>query len=118
MIFEEINFLGRNNFKSVKKVQNYMENLEHQLPELKAKRELLWKKHKTADETIKTDILKEINEITDRIDTIQAQKSACNRIITRYEDIKDDYKKQLEFKEKAQNLMIADKRKKQEIDIR
>ncbi len=118
MIFEEINFLGRNNFKSVKEVQDYIDNLEMQLPELKGKRKILWRKHKTANETNKNDILKEINELTEIIDTIQVQKNACNRIITRYEEIKEDYKKQLEFKEKAQNLMIADKRKKQEIDIR
>ena len=112
MIFEEINFLGRNNFKSVKEVQDYIDNLEMQLPELKGKREILWRKHKTANETNKNDILKEINELTEKIDTIKVQKNACNRIITRYEEIKEDYKKQLEFKEKAQDLMIADKRKK------
>ena len=62
--------------------------------------------------------LKEINELTEKIDTIKVQKNACNRIITRYEEIKEEYKKQIESKEKAQDLMIADKRKKQEIDIR
>ena len=112
MIFEEINFLGRNNFKSVKEVQNYMENLEKQLPKLKGKREILWRKHKTANETNKNDILKEINELTEKIDTIKVQKNACNRIITRYEEIKEDCKKQLEFKEKAQELIIANKKKK------
>ena len=112
MIIEEINFLGKNSFNSVKEVENSMEKFEKQLPELKGKRELLWKKHKTANETNKNDILKEINELTEKIDTIQVQKSACNRIITRYEEIKEDYKKQLEFKEKAQELIIANKKKK------
>ena len=111
MIFEEINFLGRNNFKSVKEVENYMDNLENQLPELKGKRELLWKKHKSADVNEKKNILKEINELTNKIDTIQAQKKACNEIITRYKEIKEDYKKELESKEKLQELIIADKKK-------
>ena len=49
MIFEEINFLARNSFKSIIEVKNYMNNIEKQLPELKGKRELLWRKHKSAD---------------------------------------------------------------------
>jgi len=56
--------------------------------------------------------LKGINELTDKIDTIQAQKNACNRIITRYEEIKEDYKKEIEYKEKANELIKHDRRKK------
>ena len=112
MIFDEINFLARNNFKSVKEVRNYLENLENQLPELKGKRETLWRKHKSADTNKKAEILKEINALTDKIDTINAQKNACTRIIARYEEIKEKYKKQLESKEKAQELIIANKKKK------
>ena len=111
MIFEEINFLARNNFKSVKEVVNYMDNLEKQLPELKGKRERLWRKHKTANENDKANILKEINALTDKIDTIQAHKNACDRILTRYGEIKKDYKKEIEAKEKAQELIAVDKRK-------
>ena len=110
MIFEEINFLGRNNFKSVKEVQDYIDNLEMQLPELKGKREILWRKHKTANETNKNDILKEINELTEKIDTIKVQKSACNRIIERYENLKEKNIKQIENKEKEQKLIKADKK--------
>ena len=112
MIFEEINFLGRNNFNSVKEVEKYMDKLENQLPELKGKRELLWRKHKSADKNDKNNILIEINELTDKIDTIQAQKNACNRIIARYEEIKDDYKKELESKEKANKLIKDNTQKK------
>ena len=112
MIIEEIDFLGRNNFKSVKEVQNYMDNLEKQLPELKGKREILWRKHKTSNEANKTDILKEINELTEKIDTIQAQKKACNRIIARFEQIKEDYEKEIEAKEKVTELLKEDKNKK------
>lgn len=112
MIFEEINFLARNSFKSIKEVENCKDNLENKLPELKGKRELLWRKHKTADENDKTNILKEINALTDKIDTIQAHKNACNRIIARYEEIKEDYKKEIGAKEKSKELIIADKKNK------
>lgn len=112
MIFEEINFLARNSFKSVKEVENYKENLEQQLPELKGKRELLWRKYKTAAENDKATILKEINSLSDKIDTIQAQKRACNRIIAKYEEIKTDYKKDIEWKEKSKELIISDRKKK------
>ena len=111
MIFDEINFLARNSFKSVKEIQDYMDNLEKHLPELKGKRELLWRKHKSADENNKANILKEINTLTDKIDTIQTQKNACIRIIDRYEEIKEDYKKEIESKEKANELIKNEKRK-------
>ena len=112
MIIEEIDFLGRNNFKSVKEVEIYIDKLENQLPDLKGKRELLWKQHKSADKNEKVDILKEIYTLTNRIDTIQAQEKACNRIIDRYEEIIEDYKKELESNEKVQELRIADRKKK------
>ena len=111
MIFEEINFLARNSFKSISEVENYMNNLEKQLPELKGTRELLWRKHKSANENDKANILNEIHAITDKIDTIQAQKKACNRIIAKYEEIKEDYKKEIESNEKSQKLIITDKKK-------
>ena len=112
MIFEEIIFLARNSFKSIIEVENYKNNLEKQLPELKGKRETLWKKHKTADEVNKTNILKEINELTDNIDTIQAQKMACNRIIDIYAQIKEDYKNEIESKNKDSELIKEDIKKK------
>lgn len=111
MIFEEINFLARNSFKSISELENHMNNLEKQLPELKGKRELLWRKHKSANENDKANILKEINALSDKIDTIQAQKRACNRIIARYEEIKKDYKKEIEAKNKSKELITADKKK-------
>ena len=111
MIFEEINFLARNNFESVREVEIYIENLEKQLPELKGKREHLWRKHKTADENYKTKILAEINSFTDKIDTIQAQKKACNRIIARYEEIREEYKKEIGAKEKSKEIITSDKKK-------
>ena len=111
MIFEEINFLARNSFKTVSEVENYMENLEKQLPELKGKKELLWRNHKSANENDKTNILKEIHALTDKIDTIQAQIKACTRIIAKYEEIKEDYKKEISAKEKSKELITSDKKK-------
>ena len=111
MIIEEINFLARNSFKTVSEVENYMENLEKQLPELKGKKELLWRNHKSANENDKTNILKEIHALTDKIDTIQAQIKACTRIIAKYEEIKEDYKKEISAKEKSKELITSDKKK-------
>ena len=111
MIFEELNFLARHFFNSIADVTKYQENLENKLPELKGKRELLWKNHKTADRNDKTSILKAINALTNKIDIIQAQKNACKRIIVRYEEIKEDYRKQVKAKEKSQEIIIADKKK-------
>ena len=112
MIFEEINFLARHSFTLITDVTKYKENLENKLPELKGNRELLWKKHKSANTNKKTKILKDINVLTEEIDKIQAQKNACNRIIAKYEEIKEDYKKEIESKEKAQELITADRKRK------
>ena len=112
MIFEELNFLARHSFNSVSDVTKYKENLENMLPELKGKRELLWRKHKSADTNKKAEILIEINALTEEIDTIQAQKNACNRIIARYEEIKIDSQKEFEFKQKTQELILSEKKKK------
>lgn len=112
MIFEEINFLTRHFFTLITDVTKYKENLENKLPELKGNRELLWKKHKSADTNKKSDILKEINSITEEIDTIQAQKNACNRILARYEEIKEDYDKESKSKIILQESIMTNKKKK------
>ena len=110
MIFEELNFLARHSFNSVSDVTKYKENLENKLPELKGKRELLWRKHKSADISKKVEILKEINVLTEEIDKIQVQKNACNSIINKYEEFKEDYKQQIESKKNLQSIIIANKR--------
>ena len=110
MIFEELNFLARNIFKSINEVEGYKVNLEKQLPELKGKREDLWRKyHKTSNENNKDIIKKEINEIMEKIDTIQAHKNACDRIINRYYVIREDYNRNIQNKE---NELIKIVRKK------
>lgn len=106
MIFEELNFLARNSFKSIKKVEEYKVNLEKQLPELKGKREDLWRKyHRATNEDDRNMIKKEINELTEKIDTITTQKNACNRINDKYEEIKESYKKEIKNNEKTQELI-------------
>jgi hypothetical protein len=113
MILEELNFLARHKFESIIEVKDYKENLGKQLPELKGFREDLWRKyHRTTNEEDKVTIKNEINELTEKIDTIQAHKNACNRIIDRYEIVKEEYKKEIENKEKAIELIKEDKKKK------
>lgn len=112
MIFEELNFLARHSFTSIADITKYEENLENKLPELKGKRELLWRKHKSADTNKKDEIINDINALTEEIDKIQAQKNACNRIIIKYEEIKMDYKKERESKQKTQELILSEKKKK------
>ena len=109
MIFEELNFLARYSFNSVSGVTKYKETLENILPELKGKREILWKKHKSADINKKAEILKDINALTEEIDKIQAQKNACIRIISRYDEIKNDFQKEMESKQKTKELLTENK---------
>jgi len=111
MIFEELNFLARHSFNSIADVTKYQENLENKLPELKGKREILWRKHKSADTNKKDEIKKDINALTEKIDTIQAQKNACNRIFARYKEIKIDFQKEIEYKQKKQELILSEKKK-------
>ena len=110
MIFEELNFLSRHRFKSINEIKDYKVNFENQLPKLKGKREDLWRKyHKTTNENDKTTMKKEINKLTEEIDTITAQRNACNRIIDRYSIVKESLQKEIEYKEKNQKLAIKDK---------
>lgn len=104
MIFEELNFLARHCSSSIIEIGRFKENFENKLPELKGKRERLWRKYKSEDETDRFEILKEINALTEDIDKIQAQKNTCNRIIARYKEIKETYKKQIKEKEELTKL--------------
>lgn len=113
MIFEELNFLARNNFGKIADVKEYKVNIENTLPNLKCQRENLWKKYnKSINENNKSSILKEIKQLTEKIDILQARKNACNRIIDRYATIKADYKNEIEAKNKATELIKEDKKKK------
>ena len=111
MIFEELNFLARHSFTLIADVNKYKENLENKLPELKGKRELLWRKHKSADTNKKADILKEINALTEEIDKIQAQKNACIRIIAKYENIKNDCQNEINSIQKYHEFLPTAQKK-------
>lgn len=113
MIFEELNFLARNKFEKAADVKDYRTNIEKELPILKGQREILWRKYnKSINENDKSNILKEINQLTEKIDIAHAQKNACVRIIARYAKIKEDYKNEIESKNKAAELIKEDKKKK------
>lgn len=113
MIFEELNFLSRHRFKSIKEIEEYKVNLEKQLPELKGKREDLWRKyHRSTNENDRNIIKKEIDKLTEKIDTITAQKNACNRIIRKYSVIREDYNRNIPNKEKENELIKIDRNKK------
>ena len=113
MIFEELSFLARNSFKSIKEVEEYKVNLENQLPELKGKREDLWRKyHRATNENDRNIIKKAIDELTEKIDTITAQKNACKRIIEKYSVIRDDYNINIQKKEREDELIKIDRNKK------
>lgn len=110
---EEINFLARHKFESIKEVENYKLDLECKLPNLKGKREDLWRKyHKATNDNDKNIIKKEINELTENIDTVHAQRNACDRIINRYSAIREEYKRKIENKEKVDELTKIDRNKK------
>ena len=58
MIFEELNFLARHSFESIREVEDYKVNLEKQLPELKGIRENLWRKYNKATNENDKNIIK------------------------------------------------------------
>ena len=79
----------------------------------KWKREDLWRKyHKATNDNDKNIIKKEINELTEKIDTIQAHKNACNRIIVKYFVIRNDHNRNIQNKEREDALIKNDRNKK------
>lgn len=106
MIFEELNLLARNKFERLADVKDYKTNIETELPILKGQREILWRKYnRSIIENDKSNILNEINQLTEKIDITHAQKNACVRIIDRYAQIKEDYKNEIESRNKAAELI-------------
>ena len=103
MIFEEINFLARNSFKSVSEAEIYRDNLENQLPVLKGKREILWRKHKSADENEKTDIFKEIKELTDKLTLFNHKKEFVIGLLLDMKRLKKIIRKRLWQKKNQKN---------------
>ena len=114
MIFEELKFFVKKQITSISDIKEYKEKIENKLPELKGKRENLWRKYnKTTDVDLKGAILKEINQLTEEIDTSQAHKNACNRIIVRYEEIKEECKREIEDRNNAKKMIDVERKKKE-----
>lgn len=112
-IFEELNFLARNNFKSIQEIKDYQTEYENKLPELKSQRENLWRKYnKTTNKTKKAEIKKEIGSLTEKIATINNYTNICGRCVIRFEKLRKEYLEQQQTKEKAQELIKEDKKKK------
>ena len=66
-------------------------------------------KIKNYNENDKITTKNEINKLTEEIDTITAQKNACNRIIDRYNVVREKCLKKFENKEKSNNLIENNK---------
>lgn len=115
-IFEEINFMARNYFKSIGEIREYQKECEDKLPELKSKRENLWRKYnKVVDSDEKSKIMQEIEKLTQRLDKIQAHKNECGRMIKRFEEIKEEYLTEIKSKEFIEHNIIGKKEKKNKI---
>ena len=83
------------------------------MPELKGKREDLWKKyHRATNENDRNIIKNEIDELTEKVYTITTQKNACNRIIGKYSVIREDYNRNIKNNEKEDELIKIDRNKK------
>ena len=104
-IFEELNFINRKNFQSIQEVRDYKENCERLLPELKSKRENLWRKYnKTDNETEKEEIKQDIVKLSEKIKTINNHSKICSRYIDRLKRLKEEYRQMEEEKSKIQEM--------------
>lgn len=107
MIFEKINFLARHKFESLTDVKEFKQKLDNNLPELKGKRENLWRKYKKVISTEdKENITTEFNKLNDEIDTLHGQRNACKRIIVNYESICEEYNKAKIIKKQIEKLIL------------
>lgn len=112
-IFEELNFLARNNFKSTQQIKDSQASCENKLPKLKSQRENLWRKYnKTADEIQKAEIKQEIDTLSEKITTINNYFNIGNRCINRLEQLRKEYIEQQQTKQKFKELIKEDKTKK------
>lgn len=115
---KEIIYFGRQRWRIENEGFNIQKNgtfdIEHIYSQnLKGQREILWRKYnKSTNQNDKNNILKDINQLTEKIDIAHAQKNACIRIIDKYAQLKEDYKNEIESKNKAVELIKEDKKKK------
>ena len=112
-IFEELNFLARNNFKTIQEIKDYKTSCQNRLPELKSQRENLWRKYnKTTNNAKKEKFKQEIEKLSENIKTIHNYCNICGRCVVRLEKFKEKYIEQEKNKQLAQELMKEDRKKK------
>ena len=112
MVFEELNFINLSHSKSIEEIKTHKKEIDDKLPVLKGERENLWGKYKKAVfAEDKNFILERINFLSDAISTLLGQRNACNRIITTYNKVYEEIKKERLEKEKFEELSNNDKKK-------
>ena len=105
--------MARNNFKSIQEIKDYQSSCESKLPELKSKRENLWRKYnKTTDETPKVEFKTQINLLSEKMITVNNFANICGRCVIRFEQLRKEYIEQEKAKENAQELIKEDRKKK------
>ena len=104
-IFDEINFMGRHSFQSIQEMKDFQDSLENKLPELKSKRENLWRRYnKTTDNEKKADIKKGIDTLSEKIEDIHNNCNICGRCIVNLEKLVAEYKARELEKRRAQEF--------------
>lgn len=111
MVFEELNYINRSHSKSIEDIKKHKKEIKEKLPELKSKRENLWRNfHKASSSEEKSGIKERIDLVTDEINTLYGQRNACNRIIATYNKVYEEVQKEIAEKEKFKELTSNDKK--------
>ncbi len=101
------------NFKTIQEIEKYQIACDNKLPELKSQRENLWRKYnKTTNKTQKVEIKVQINLLSEKIATINNYTNICGRCVIRFKKLRKEYIEHEQAKEKAQELIKEDKKKK------
>ena len=112
-IFDEINFMGRHSFQSIQEMKDFQDSLENKLPELKSKRENLWRRYnKTTDNERKADIKKEIDDLSKKIKDIHNNCNICGRCILNLEKFVAEYRARELEKQRAKEFVRESETKK------
>lgn len=110
-IFEELNFLARNNFTSIQDIKNYQTSCQNKLPELKSYRENLWRKYnKATDNAKKEEFKQEIEKLSENIKVIHNHCNICGRCVVRLDKLRKEHVEQEQAKQKAQELIKENKK--------
>jgi hypothetical protein len=113
MVFEELSFINQSRSKSIEYIKTHKKEIENKLPELKSKRENLWRNfHKASSSEEKAGIKERIDIVTDEINTLYGQRNACNRIIANYNKVYEEVQKERAEKENLIELYEKSKKNK------